>query len=90
MMHRLVVFGILLCLGESSKSQTFLTIKPILAFSASAQIPVLNDGNDNTPISHIHYIASLQLVTTEEQFFCAGVFISQKAVLTLASCFYQK
>lgn len=51
---------------------------------------MINDGNDNTPISHIHYIASLQLVTTEEQFFCAGVFISQKAVLTLATCFYQK
>lgn len=59
-------------------------------FVASAQIPILNDGNDNTPISHVMYIASLQLVTTEEAFFCAGVFVSQKAVLTLATCFYQQ
>lgn len=54
------------------------------------RIPVINDGNDNTPIPHKQYIASLQLVRTEVEFFCAGVLISRKAVLTLATCFYQK
>jgi V8-like Glu-specific endopeptidase len=51
---------------------------------------VINDGNDNTPIAHVRYLASLQLVTTEEEFFCAGVFISRRAVLTLATCFYSR
>lgn len=51
---------------------------------------MINDGNDNSPIAHKQYIASLQLVSTEMEFFCAGVLISRKTLLTLATCFYQK
>lgn len=54
------------------------------------RIPVINDGNDNTPIAHKEFIVSLQLVRTEMEFFCAGVLVSRKTVLTLATCFYQK
>ncbi|CRL04039.1 CLUMA_CG017155, isoform A [Clunio marinus] len=53
------------------------------------RIPVIHDGNDDSHIPHLKYIASLQLANREEDFFCAGVFISSKTVLTLASCFYQ-
>jgi hypothetical protein len=59
------------------------------------RIPVLNNGNENKPIDHIPYVASLRLDEADESYFgkghfCTGVFIGRKAVLTLASCFYRK
>ncbi|KAG5682949.1 hypothetical protein PVAND_012266 [Polypedilum vanderplanki] len=58
------------------------------------RIPVLHNGNENQPIDHIPFVASLRLDDVDESYFgkghfCTGVFISRKNVLTLASCFYQ-
>jgi hypothetical protein len=61
-----------------------------IAVSGQLRIPVNNDGNENPNNIHISHIASLQDVRTETSFFCIASFISPKALLTLATCFYQK
>ncbi|CAO1383660.1 unnamed protein product [Diamesa tonsa] len=55
---------------------------------------ITNNGNDNPENDHIPYMASIRLEAIDKDNFgrghiCAGVFISRKAILTAATCFYQ-
>lgn len=78
-----LIFGEILI--ENSKNSEFKT-----KISGQLRIPVDSDGNKNPNNIHISHIASLQDVRTEIKFFCLASFISPKALLTLATCFYQK
>jgi len=62
------------------------------AFVVWAQLlPIINDGNDQTPAAHLPYLVSIRNRTLDATSFgyghvCSGILIAPNAVLTLASC----
>lgn len=72
-----------------------LNFYPLQVLGQFPRFNITNNGNDNPENDHIPYMASIRLEAIDKDNFgrghiCAGVFISRKTILTVATCFYQK